>query len=107
MKEVTVATIKKNYTTRVDNVVVAPALVRVSVSLVDADDPQNVSAHMVVALKDGKVVQPQLATAIVVDPAIAVAAKTILDACAKVVDQVATQGTVFIRGSVDPAPRRP
>ena len=101
------ATISKKYTTRVDNVVVTPALVRVSVSLVDADDPRNASAHMVVALKDGKVVQPQLKTDVAVDPAVAAAAKTILDACTKVVDQVAAQGPIFIRGSVAPSVQLP
>lgn len=100
------ATINKNFTTRVDNVVVTPDLVRVSVSLVDADDPRNAAAHMVVVLKGGKVVQPQLKTDVAVDPAVAAAAKTILDACVKVVDQVAAQGPIFIRGSVDPTPRR-
>ena len=101
------ATINKKYTTRVDNVVVTSSLVRVSVSLVDADDPQNVSAHMVVALKDGKVVQPQLKSDVAVDPAVAAAAKTIFDACLRVVDQVAAQGPIFIRGSVAPSAQRP
>lgn len=101
------ATIQKKFTTRVDNVAVTADLVRVSVSLVDAEDPRNVSAHMVVALKGGKVVQPQLKTDVAVDPAVAVAAKTILDACVKVVDQVAAQGPIFIRGSVAPFPQRP
>ena len=100
------ATIKKNYTTRVDSVVVTADLVRVSVSLVDADDSRSAAARMVVALKDGKVVQPQLKTDVAVDPVVAAAAKTIFDACVKVVDQVAAQGPVFIRGSVAPsAPR--
>ena len=101
------ATINKNYTTRVDNVVVTADVVRVSVSLVDADDARNASAHMVVALKGGKVVQPQLATDVAVDPAVAAAAKTIFDACVKVVDQVAAQGPIFIRGSVAQSVQRP
>ena len=101
------ATINKKYTTRVDSVIVTPDLVRVSVSLVDVDDPKSVSAHMVVSLKGGKVVQPQLATEVVVDPAVAAAAKSIFDACSSVVEQVAAQGPIFIRGSVDPTPRRP
>lgn len=101
------ATINKKYTTQVDNVVVATDLVRVSVSLVDADDPKNASARMVVVLKGGKVVQPQLKTDVAVDPAVAAATKTILDACTKVVDQVAAQGPIFIRGSVAPSSQRP
>ena len=101
------ATINKNYTTRLDNVVVTADVVRASVSLVDADDPRNASAHMVVVLKGGKVVQPQLKTDVVVDPAVAAAAKTIFDACVKVVDQVAAQGPIFIRGSVAQSVQRP
>jgi len=101
------ATIKKTFTTRLDNVVVFVDGVRASVSLIDSEDDKNVTAHLMIVVKDGKVVQPPL-PAVKVDPAIATAASTIMSAFAKVVDQVVTSQPLFLRGSVPPAqPQRP
>ena len=96
------ATITKTYSTKLDNVVVFADGVRASVSLCDSQDSKNPAAHMVVAVRGGKVVQPALPTELSVDPAVAAASKVILDAFAKIVDQVVAQAPVFIRGSVIP-----
>jgi hypothetical protein len=95
------ATIQKTFTTRLDNVVVFADSVRASVSLIDSQDDKNVTAHLVIVVRDGKVVQPPLGTAI--DPAIETAASTLLAAFTKLVDQVVTSQPLFIRGSVPPA----
>ena len=101
------ATIKKTFTTRLDNVVVFVDGVRASVSLIDSEDDKNVTAHLMIVVKDGKVVQPPL-PAVKVDPAIATAASAIMSAFTKVVDQVITSQPLFLRGSVPPAqPQRP
>jgi hypothetical protein len=95
------ATIKKTFTTRLDNVVIFPDGARASVSLIDSEDDKNVTAHLVIVVKDGKVVQPPMDTT--VDPSIASAAGTIMAAFGKLVDQVVTSQPLFIRGSVPPA----
>ena len=101
------ATIKKTFTTRLDNVVVFVDGVRASVSLIDSEDDKNVTAHLMIVVKDGKVVQPSLPN-VAVDPAIATAVSTIMSAFTKVVDQVVTSQPLFLRGSVPPAqPQRP
>ena len=100
------ATIQKTFTTRLDNVVVFGDGVRASVSIIDSQDDKNVTAHLVIVVKDGKVIQPPVGTP--VDPAIASAASTIMAAFAKLVDQVVTSQPLFIRGSVPPVqPQRP
>jgi hypothetical protein len=100
------ATINKTYTTRLDSVVLYPEGVRASVSLVDKDDSENVTAHLMIVLKDGKVVQPALD--VNVDPAIATASKTLWEAFAKLTDVVTTAQPLLIRGSVPPVqPKRP
>lgn len=96
------ALIKKSFSTRLDNVVVSADAVRASVSLIDSDDSRSPAAHWLVVVRGGKVVQPSLSTDVVVDPAVAAASKTLLDAFAKVVDQVVAQSPIFIRGSVAP-----
>ncbi len=95
------ATIKKTFSTRLDNVVIFPDGVRASVSLIDSEDDKNVTAHLVVVVKDGKVVQPSMDAT--VDPSIASAASSLLVAFVKLVDQVVTSQPIFIRGSVPPA----
>ena len=94
------ATIKKTFTTRLDNVLIFSDGLRASVSLIDSEDDKNVTAHLVVVVKDGKVVQP--ATGTVVDPSVVAAAGTIMSAFGKLVDQVVTSQPLFIRGSVPP-----
>lgn len=98
------ATIKKTFTTRLDNIVVLADGVRATVSLIDSDDGATVTAHMLIAIKDGKVVQPPVpAGSVIVDPSIGTAASTLMSALAKLVDQVVSSQTIFIRGSVPPA----
>ena len=100
------AIIKKTFTTRLDNVVLFSDGVRASVSVIDSEDDKNVTAHLAIVVKGGKVVQPS--TGVDVDPAISSAASTILEAFGKLVDQVVTSQPLFIRGSVPPAqPQRP
>lgn len=100
------ATIKKTFVTRLDNVVIFADGVRASVSLIDSEDDKSVTAHLMVVVKDGKVVQPPVG--IDVDPAIATAAATVLSVFDKLVDQVLTSQPIFIRGSVPPSqPQRP
>ena len=100
------ATIKKTFVTRLDNVVIFADGVRASVSLIDSEDDKNVTAHLMVVVKDGKVVQPPVA--LDVDPAVAAASATILSVFGKLVDQVLTSQPIFIRGSVPPPqPQRP
>ena len=103
------ATIKKTFTTRLDNVVLFADGVRASVSLIDSDDSATVTAHLMIVIKDGKVVQPAVpAGAAAVDPIIGTAASSIMAAVTKLVDQVVTSQPLFIRGSVPPAqPQRP
>jgi hypothetical protein len=95
------ATIKKTYTTRLDNVVIFADGVRASVSLIDSEDDKNVTAHLMIVVRDGKVVQPPVS--MVVDPSIASASSSLLAAFGKLVDQVVTSQPLFIRGSVPPA----
>ena len=95
------ATIQKTFTTRLDNVVVFADGVRASVSIIDSQDDKNVTAHLMIVVKDGKVIQPPVGTA--ADSAIATAASTLLAAFTKLVDQVVTSQPIFIRGSVPPA----
>ena len=100
------ATIKKTFVTRLDNVMIFPEGMRAAVSLIDSEDDKNVTAHLMVVVKDGKVVQPPVA--LDVDPAVASAAATILSAFGKLVDTVLTSQPIFIRGSVPPtSPPRP
>ena len=100
------AIIQKTFTTRLDNVVVFADGVRASVSIIDSQDSKNVTAHLVIAVKDGKVVQPSVS--MTVDPAVASAASILLAAFTKLVDQVVTEQPIFIRGSVPPSqPQRP
>lgn len=94
------ATIQKTFTTRLDNVVIFADGVRASVSIIDSQDDKNVTAHLVIVVKDGKVVQPQVDIA--VDPSIASAASSLLAAFTKLVDGVVTSQPIFIRGSVPP-----
>lgn len=98
------ASIKKTFTTRLDNVVIFVDGVRASVSLIDSEDDKTVTAHLVIVVKDGKVVQPVVPAGTVnVDPVIGTAAGTIMSAFSKLVDQVVTSQPIFIRGSVPPA----
>ena len=94
------ATIQKTFTTRLDNVVVFADGVRASVSLIDLQDDKNVTAHLMIVVKDGKVVQPAMDTA--VDPVIASASSTLLAAFTKLADQVFTAKPLILRGSVPP-----
>ena len=48
------ATIQKTYTTRLDNVVAFADGVRASVSIIDSQDSSNVTAHLIIVVKDGK-----------------------------------------------------
>ena len=97
------ATINKTFVTRLDNVVVFADGVRASVSLIDSEDDKNVTAHLVIVIKDGNVVQPAVpAGTVTVDPAIGSAASTLMSAFTKVVDKVVTSQPLFIRGSVPP-----
>ena len=80
------ATIKKTFVTRLDSVIIFAEGVRALISLIDLEDGKNVTAHLVVEAKDGKVVQPPVG--LDVDPSIAEASNTIWSALAKVVDQV-------------------
>ena len=95
------AIIQKTFTTRLDNVVVFADGVRASVAIVDSQDDKNVTAHLMIAVKDGKVIQP--AVDMKVDPSIAEAASSLLEAFTKLVDRVITSQPIFIRGSVPPA----
>jgi hypothetical protein len=98
------ATIKKTFTTRLDNVVIFADGARASVSLIDSEDTATVTAHLMIVIKDGKVVQPAVpAGSVDVDPAIGTAASSIMAAVTKLVEQVVTSQPLFIRGSVPPA----
>ena len=95
------ATIQKIFTTRLDNVVVFADGVRASVSWIDSQDDKNVTAHLMIVVKDGKVIQPAMDTA--VDPVIASASSALLAAFTKLADQVFTAKPLILRGSVPPA----
>jgi len=95
------ATIQKTFTTRLDNVVVFGDGVRASVSLIDSQDDKNVTAHLMIVVKDGKVIQPSMDTP--VDPVIASASSSLLAAFTKLADQVLTAKPLILRGSVPPA----
>jgi hypothetical protein len=100
------ATIKKTFTTRLDNVILFSDGIRASVSVIDSEDAKNVTAHMMIVVKDGKVVRPPVGIA--VDPAVASAASSILAAFSKLADQVVVSQPLLIRGSVlSPQPQRP
>jgi hypothetical protein len=95
------ATIKKTFETRLDSVAIMGETVRASVSLIDSQDPQGTTAHLVIMVKGGKVVQPNVD--VIVDPAIASAALVITEAMAKLVDSVVTLQPLILRGSVPPS----
>jgi hypothetical protein len=94
------ATIKKTFVTRLDNVILTSDVLRASVSLVDVEDDKNAAAHLAIVIKDGKVIQPDLNIA--VEAAVAESTNTIMASLAKIVDQVITLQPIFIRGG---APR--
>ena len=95
------ATIKKTFVTRLDSVALVGDTVRAAVSVIDSEDPQNTTAHLVIMAKGGKVVQPALD--VPVDPAIGAAVVVINEAMAKLVDLVITSQPLYIRGSVPPS----
>ena len=95
------ATIQKTYTTRLDNVVAFADGVRASVSIIDSQDSSNVTAHLIIVVKDGKVIQP--AVDVPVDASIASATSTLMAAFTKLVDLVVAAKPIILRGSVPPA----
>jgi hypothetical protein len=99
------ATIKKTFGTRLDNVAIMGDTVRAAVSLIDTEDPHGTTAHLVIMVQGGKVVQP--AVDVAVDEIITKAAAEIIGAMTKLVDQVVTSQPLFIRGSVPSSQQRP
>ena len=95
------ATIKKTFVTRLDTVAITGDTVRAAVSLIDSEDPQSTTAHLVVMVKGGKVVQPVVD--VVVDPSIATASSVVTEAMSKLVDLVLTSQPLVLRGSVPPS----
>jgi hypothetical protein len=95
------ATIKKTFETRLDSVTIIGDTVRAAVSLIDSEDRQSTTAHLVVMVKGGKVVQPVVDVS--VDGAIAKSAAEIIENMSKLVDLVLTSQPLYIRGTVPPS----
>lgn len=95
------ATIKKTFTTSIENIIIFADGVRASVAVRDTADPDNVTARMAIVVKGGKVVQPP--TNDDVDPKVAAACDTLMKIFTALCDKVTTDKPIFIRGSVPPA----
>lgn len=94
------ATIQKTFVTSVENVVVFADGVRALIAVRDTADSDNITARMMIVVKEGKVVQPP--TNEKVDPQIAVAAADLLKSFTALCDKITTDKPIFIRGSVPP-----
>ena len=94
------ATIKKTFTTSIENIIIFVDGVRATIVGRDTADPENVAFRMVTVVKGGKVVQPP--TNEDVDPKIATACATLMKCFTDLCDKITTDKPIFIRGSVPP-----
>ena len=95
------ATVNMSFLTRYEGVSVRlDGTIVAAATLVDSRDSKVTVGQLRIAVKDGKVVQPELSTDLTVDPAVVAAATTLAAQMQALVEKIATEQPIFIRGQV-------